>query len=322
MYLITGNAPDSENDALFSILVVIFAIFLCELAILSWTQRGYRFSFFFWMDFIGTISILFDVEWIFGQTLARSNVSVLRTTRIARIGARYQRLIRLLKLFRDSTFWPWNQDNDEKVVEPSLSSVRRVSRELSSVLSIRVAALVIIIAIILPFLSYIFIDFSADAWIQSTLPLIAASCAISPTSTPLTTSDLDTIATNINNFYRGKDEKLFSVFVDTPWISPASNFYQTYNPYHRNIRDDAKYTYTESFTCASAPDPNQEYNMEIVLNFTLPNQQDALYGIILIIVVIILLFIFSASFNTAVNDLVVNVSPLSCHDMPYLTTTL
>ena len=48
--------------------------------------------------------------------------------------------------------------------EPTLSAVRKVSAALSSVLSRRVAALVLLIVIIVPFLSYDQVDFSPNAW--------------------------------------------------------------------------------------------------------------------------------------------------------------
>ncbi len=52
-----------------------------------------------------------------------------------------------------------------------------MSKELASVLSIRIAVLVIILAVVIPFLNYNFVDFSPDAWIQSTLPLLQLSCS-------------------------------------------------------------------------------------------------------------------------------------------------
>ena len=61
---VLGNAPDSQNDTLYSILMVIFVLFALETIALSLVQPKYFLSFFFWMDLVGTLSILLDVGWI------------------------------------------------------------------------------------------------------------------------------------------------------------------------------------------------------------------------------------------------------------------
>jgi len=86
MYVTLGNAPDSENDVLNGFLIAIFVIFVVELGLLSWAKKDYLLSFFFWMDLLGTISILFDISWILHVGVQSGKISVLRTTRIARIG--------------------------------------------------------------------------------------------------------------------------------------------------------------------------------------------------------------------------------------------
>ena len=114
------------------------------------------------------------------------------------------------------------------------------------------------------------------------------------------------------------------MYIDTPWItsepnistSSSSFYYETnqtsyyfkkFNPYKSNVRNDAKVKYDSYYSCPDIS-PGSKYKVEIVLNFTLVNQQNALYAIILILVVILLLFVFSYSFSTAVNDLVVKVN--------------
>ena len=54
------------------------------------------FSFFFWMDFIGTLSILLDVGWLKLGVLdsIEGRWELLRAARIAKIGARSSRLMR------------------------------------------------------------------------------------------------------------------------------------------------------------------------------------------------------------------------------------
>lgn len=66
---IVGNAPDSHNDTLYGILLGIFALFSFETIALSVVQPKYLGSFFFWMDLVGTLSILLDVGWITARFL-------------------------------------------------------------------------------------------------------------------------------------------------------------------------------------------------------------------------------------------------------------
>jgi len=61
---ILGNAPDSSNVILNVTLLIVLIAFCAEGIILSFVQDGYFGSFFFWMDTIGTLSILLDITWI------------------------------------------------------------------------------------------------------------------------------------------------------------------------------------------------------------------------------------------------------------------
>lgn len=111
-----GNAPDSENNVLYGILLAIFIIFIVEVILMSWVQKKYFLSFFFWMDLLGTVSILFDIGWIFSSHVGRGKISVLRTTRIARIGARYQRLTKLWKMLKQSAYACFDKKQQYKSV--------------------------------------------------------------------------------------------------------------------------------------------------------------------------------------------------------------
>lgn len=134
---VLGNEPDSHDDILYSILMLIFVIFSFESIILSVVQEGYFLGFFFWMDVLGTFSILLDIGWISdsivggGQTAA--NGSILRATRAAKLGARYGRLMRILKLMKFFQYIPClNKDGAVQEAEPTMTAVRKVSNALST----------------------------------------------------------------------------------------------------------------------------------------------------------------------------------------------
>jgi hypothetical protein len=133
---VLGNEPDENDDILYSILMIIFVIFSFESIILSIVQEGYFLGFFFWMDVLGTFSILLDIGWIAdsivggGQTAA--NGSILRATRAAKLGARYGRLMRILKLIKFFQYIPCLNKQGEQEAEPTMTAVRKVSNALST----------------------------------------------------------------------------------------------------------------------------------------------------------------------------------------------
>ena len=61
---ILGNANYDDDDILYTILTIILVIFSLETITLSIVQEDYFLSFFFWMDTIGTISLILDIGWI------------------------------------------------------------------------------------------------------------------------------------------------------------------------------------------------------------------------------------------------------------------
>lgn len=187
---ILGNAPDSSNNALYGILVGILISFSIEMAILAVVQEAYFPNFFFWLDLVGTISVIFDIGWITNAFLPNgtsvTQTSLVRATRAAKLGARYGRLLRLLRLMRFLKFLPCFSSLKDDQFEPTMSAIKKVSNELSNLLSLRTAMLVLILVIVVPFLSYPVHDFSANAWISTgkdpspVLSAAAVCCAIFP----------------------------------------------------------------------------------------------------------------------------------------------
>ena len=105
--------PKAADTAISAILLVIFILFACEIVVQCGVKRNYFGSFFFWMDLLGTVSLIFDISFIANSfwsanALTTSNTassrvqqsaSVIRLTRFARI-LRVIRLVRIVRLFR------------------------------------------------------------------------------------------------------------------------------------------------------------------------------------------------------------------------------
>ena len=145
--------PSSADDAVSGILLFTFIFFSLELLLQCVCRRNYAGSFFFFMDLIGTVSLIFDISFIVNQfwstnpttsSTASSHVtqsaSVIRLTRFARV-LRVIRLVRIVRLLRYNT--PVSQSR-----HPS-----KVGLHLASLIDKRVILMMLGMVIILPFLT-------------------------------------------------------------------------------------------------------------------------------------------------------------------------
>jgi hypothetical protein len=291
---VLSNASSEDDVVLYSILIVVFVLFIFETVILSLVQDDYFLGFFFWMDTLGTISIILDIGWIANEFMpADSNAtqkgSLLRAARAAKLGARYGRLMRLMKLMRFFKFLPcFSQDEDEEP-EPTMSAVRKVSSELSNVLSRRVAGLVMLIVIVVPFLNYNETDKSVDAWM--------ANFRIAAARSDTVYEDIGRMAHKFRRFYTDEDLTPMNLVVESPYFTEYRDRY----PQGYKIRNGNVLKYEDYFKDAN----NKKYYIKIQMNRTVITQWSSFFGIMLIILVIVVLVGFSASFQGAVDVLVV-----------------
>jgi hypothetical protein len=97
-------------DPFFYFLTCSFlVIFSAEIIIACYVKPGYIFSFFFWLDILATLSMLFDIGWLMdslnvlftggGGDSASKAAKVASTSRAARV-TRIVRLVRLIRLVR------------------------------------------------------------------------------------------------------------------------------------------------------------------------------------------------------------------------------
>lgn len=286
-----ANASSKQDNVLYTILCIILALFVWETTVLSYCQENYLFGFFFWMDTLGTISIILDIGWIANTFMpdsgATSKGSLLRAARAAKLGARYGRLMRLMKMMRFFKFLPCFKVEEDAEPEPTMSAVRRVSSELSAVLSRRVAALVMIIVIVVPFLSYETIDNSTKAW--------CTNFRLMALSNDTSLDDMDIMIRKFKRFYHYEDLTPLKLVVESPNFKIRQHYDQGYY-----IRNDNIILQEQSYLVA-----NQKYMVRLWMNNTVMDQWDSFFGIMLIILVIVVLIGFSASFQSAVDLLVV-----------------
>jgi hypothetical protein len=161
------------NTLMDVVLTIVFSIFLAEFLSLALTDASYLFSFFFWMDLLGTVSLVFDIPFMLGVSATESekysgqrgyeNLIASRAARVTKLGARAGRLSRVMKLLRYLPFISNStQDDDVKMAKV-------ISNQLTNVLSTRVAFLTICIVVVLPIFgmfTYPEVDDSMSAWTQ------------------------------------------------------------------------------------------------------------------------------------------------------------
>ena len=169
------------------------------------------------MDLIGTISIILDISYIYHGFLpsgTSTSGSILRATRTAKLGARYGRLMRLLKVLKFVKILPCSKSSDEEDDEPTASSLRKVTTQLASIISQRVAAMVMIIVIVVPFLAYVAEDHSTSAWLKNMKSFAKQSWS---------TNEVPDMALRMQRFYASKDIRLAELTVESPYPSSVVN---------------------------------------------------------------------------------------------------
>jgi hypothetical protein len=312
-----GNAPDSTNQGLYAVLLAIFIIFCLETILLCMVQEGYTNSFFMWMDVIGTLSLILDIGWIADLFIPQGAVSgqgsVIRATRAAKLGARYGRLLRLMRLMKLTRFLPCFGGGEEESFEPTMSAIKKVSEELSAMLSLRTAALTMLLVIVVPFLATSVTDYSPTAWIDN-IKLTAKNESV-------TDYDIMHLAEKCQHYYEPKDDKLLFLSIQSPWTEQFEQEYKTRDVIRSaNIKEYVSYYYVPDETLAASSNTYAQYYLnngddsregyirfyvKLHIDGTIHAQDSSMFGILLIVLVIVVLVFFTASYASAVNRTVV-----------------
>jgi cAMP-specific phosphodiesterase 4 len=171
----------NENAVIDVILFVVMLLFMVEFFLLCSVDATYLLSFFFLMDIIGTVSMIFDISWMLGPDVTKeqlagdnankNNLMLLRASRTARVGARAGRLSRVLRVLR---FLPFLTN---KRMEKSVGISKAISGQLANLLATRVACLTILLVMVIPLfglLSFPQSDYSLQAWAERLSVQLAA----------------------------------------------------------------------------------------------------------------------------------------------------
>uniref|UniRef100_A0A0G4H167 Guanylate cyclase domain-containing protein n=1 Tax=Chromera velia CCMP2878 TaxID=1169474 RepID=A0A0G4H167_9ALVE len=95
-----------DDPWFFATFILCFLAFLVELVVFSVIKEDYKWSFFFWLDFVATFSIIPDIAWITDPILqlmqldSASNSAAARAGQATQAGTRAGRIVRLVRLIR------------------------------------------------------------------------------------------------------------------------------------------------------------------------------------------------------------------------------
>lgn len=202
IYAFLGAADSAQSDILLS---AAFVFFLLEFLGNALSDKTYLLSFFFFMDFLGTFSMIFDISYICGADVTAfdrldleenkggNGVMIVRAARAARVGTRAGRLSRVAKIVRFLS-------GGEDISQNKVKMAKVISNKLSDVLSIRIAFVVILIAVVFPsfsILEYPAMEESMSAWTD-----FLADGVTSFRQGRTSQAELDDVVERMSAFYR------------------------------------------------------------------------------------------------------------------------
>ena len=94
--------PIYADSIVYSFTTFVLVCFSVEIILHSFADRNYINSFFFWLDVISTLSLIFDIGWILqamNYSKSTKAASLAKTSRAARV-TRIIRIVRLVRLIR------------------------------------------------------------------------------------------------------------------------------------------------------------------------------------------------------------------------------
>lgn len=96
---------EAEADIYFDIIgLAIMGVFIIEIVVSCFVVSGYFLSFFFFLDVISTVSMIFDVSfingYIFSTNVSSSITQLARQSKATRAATRAVRIIKLVRIIR------------------------------------------------------------------------------------------------------------------------------------------------------------------------------------------------------------------------------
>ena len=211
--------PPSADLPISVLLTITLSLFSLDILLNSAVRPGYFLSFFFFLDVIGTLSLMLDIQFMLplgldsvqssapSQHLNQSG-NALRVTRFVRL-FRIMQVIRVVKLFKFHA-------EVEGRVGKGVETANRVGLQLSELIDIRVISMLLGLIIILPFFT---VD-DSDYGLSEQMGLNVLEALILPAGIPATT--LNDTASFLSTYQLYHPSLLYLSFPTSPPYTPVS----------------------------------------------------------------------------------------------------
>lgn len=98
----------NADPVYYGLTITAMSLFLIEIILASIAKEGYFLGFYFWLDLIATLSLIFDIGWFWDAILgtggtatsAAAAAKAAKAGRGARVGTRASRIARIVRLIR------------------------------------------------------------------------------------------------------------------------------------------------------------------------------------------------------------------------------
>eukprot|EP00435_Cladocopium_sp_Y103_P020171 s3871_g4.t3 len=151
------DIPDDPGiPILDALMIVVMVLFVLEMVINGVVDyKTYPLSFFFWMDALGTVSMIFEISTLLGPggkmqtTSGGVDATLIRVARVAKVGARVGRLSKLMKCISY-----YLKDKDKRLdLSQNPAEAKKLSGRLMLTLSTKVSLLTILLVLAIPLFS-------------------------------------------------------------------------------------------------------------------------------------------------------------------------
>ncbi|KAK3241277.1 hypothetical protein CYMTET_48938 [Cymbomonas tetramitiformis] len=208
------TSTNSADVMVSSVLVVVLVFFTCDMFLQCIARKDYNNSFFFYMDLLGTFSLVTEIMWI-SEAIGLDELeegTLLRASRTSRVGARAARmtkLVRLLRVLRMTRimkllrlFLNNKKENAEKETKDATSLI---AVRLSESISKQVAALTMIAILFTPLLSFSSEESVAGAYANLFSDYVGEDC----------TTTIEPLAESMNDYMADSYQQPVSLIVGT-----------------------------------------------------------------------------------------------------------
>lgn len=295
-----------SNTELDVVLTIVFALFVFEWVGLTLSDSSYLCGFFFWMDLLGTASMLLDISYMLGpdameieevtEGANQDNVIVVRAARAAKLGARAGRLSRAVKLLKMLPGMSTKEDASKVRI------ARVISNQLNTVLSTRVAFLTICVVVVLPLFQiwqYPEIDDSMGTWAEllnrDANQYRDAYLANNVTEMQLTSAALQAEVVRLGNSYDTFKYGPFHVCYGD--LSSSGTFSCAYDVLRLNL--------TSKFSMPDRRSSIRQFSQEriqVSFNLVAPKQEESAAGMGLLCFVVVVMCVFGLLMSQSISQ--------------------